>query len=109
MRPESVQASYTLRHRFFKLIVTSPISDLILIKFLINQLILSLFLEGDDDQGNEDVDEEEWKDDEVDYVEDGHLHPVAWQRSLVLRCRFNRVLQDPDHEQISNPATNKQC
>ena len=44
-------------------------------------------VERDDDQGNEDVDEEEWKDDEVDDVEDGHLGAVTLNRTLILVSR----------------------
>ena len=46
---------------------------LVFINFSILQLCLSLFLEGDDDQGHKDVDKEEWKDDEEDNVEDRHF------------------------------------
>ena len=45
--------------------------------------MFSLFLEGDDDEGHEDVDEEERKDDEVNDIKDGHLHPVSGLWSFV--------------------------
>lgn len=57
--------------------------------------LVPLFLEGDDDESNEDVDEEERKDDKVDDVEDGHLHPVAVARASVLLRHVYGVLQDP--------------
>jgi len=58
---------------------------------LINQFIFSLFLESDDDERNKNVDEEEWEDNEVDYVEDGHLHPVARQWTLIAMSGINRM------------------
>jgi len=62
-------------------------SDLVLVELVVDQLVLALLLERDDDKSDEDVDEEERKDDEVDNVEDGHLHAVARLRTVVLyRC-----------------------
>ena len=70
-------------------------ADLIFIQFLVNEFIFSLLLESDDDEGDEDVDEEEWKDDEVDDVKNGHVHAMAWLGAHVhLRC-FDGVPQDP--------------
>ena len=48
---------------------------LILINLRLLQLRLSLLLEGDDDQGHEDVDKEEGKDDKVDDIEQRHVDP----------------------------------
>ena len=42
---------------------------------VVGELGLPQLVECDNDQGNEDVDEEEGKDDEVDDVVDGHLCP----------------------------------
>ncbi len=70
-------------------------SHLILFQAALLHHLIPLFLEGDDDESHEDVDEEEWKDDKVDDVEDGHLHPVAVARTPVLFCHIYRVLQDP--------------
>ena len=53
-----------------------------------------MLLEGDDDEGDEDVDEEEGEDDEVDDVEDGHLDPVERDRSLVFVGHCHRLLED---------------
>jgi hypothetical protein len=50
-------------------------SRLIFIDLRLLELGLPLLLEGDDDQGHEDVDKEEGKDDEVNNVENGHLYP----------------------------------
>ena len=66
--------------------------DLILVD-VFSQFGFTEFVEGDDDQGDEDVDEEEGKDDEVDDVEDRHLGPVALDRTLVLVRRRHRVLE----------------
>ena len=59
---------------------------LILIQILVYELVLSLLLESDDDQGDEDVDEKEREDNEVDDVEDRHVHSVIWLGTLVLEC-----------------------
>jgi len=63
---------------------------------VIDEFIRSLLLERDDDERDEDVDEEEWKDDEVDDVEDGHLHAEVGLRTLVLVRRVHRVNQHPE-------------
>ena len=57
------------------------------------QLCFALLLEGDDDQGDEDVDEEEGEDDEVDDVEDGHLNAIERDWSLVFVCDCHRLLE----------------
>lgn len=68
--------------------------DLILIHFLILKFVFSLFLESDDDEGDEDVDEEEGKDNKVDDVKYRHLHSVAWLWSFVSVRGVNGVPQD---------------
>ena len=60
-------------------------SNLILIN-IICELSLSQLVEGDDNQGNEDVDKEEWKDNKVDDVVDGHLCSVPRVGTLVFVC-----------------------
>ena len=60
---------------------------------VICEFSLAELVEGDNDQGNEDVDEKEWKDDKVYNVEDGHLSPVPGVGSLVFVCRGHGVLQ----------------
>ena len=50
-------------------------------------------MEGDDDEGNKDVDEEEGEDDEVDDVEDGHLNAIERDWSLVFVCDCHRLLE----------------
>ena len=60
---------------------------------MVDQLVLALFLERDDDERDEDVDEEERKDNEVDDVEDGHLHAIAGLRAVVDDRRVHRVRQ----------------
>lgn len=51
---------------------------------VILQLGLSKLIEGDNDQGDEDVDEEEGEHNEEDNVEYGVLSSVPWNRTLVL-------------------------
>ena len=74
--------------------ILTSILHLILINLSLLQLCFALLLEGDDDQGDEDVDEEEGEDDEVDDVEDGHLDPVERDRSLVFVGHCHRLLED---------------
>jgi len=67
---------------------------LIFIDFTVLQFSFSLLLKRDDNQGHEDVDEEEWKDDEIDDVENGHFDTKVLDKALVLVCGRHRVLQD---------------
>ena len=68
-------------------------SDLVFVQFSILQLSLSLVLEGDNDESHENVDEEEGKDDEVDDVEDGHLHGDLVLGTVVLLGGSHGVLK----------------
>lgn len=72
----------------------SLVSHLILLQAALRHGLVSLLLEGDDDQSDEDVDKEEREDHKVDHVEDGHLYPVAWIGTLVFKGGVHRVLQD---------------
>lgn len=67
---------------------------LVLFQAALWQSFVSLLLEGDDYQGDEDVDEEEREDHKVDHIEDGHFYPVAWTGTLVFKGGIHRVLQD---------------
>jgi len=60
---------------------------------VVNQLVFALFLERNDNERDEDVDEEKREDDEVDDVEDGHLHAVPGLWTVVLDRRIHRVRQ----------------
>jgi len=51
---------------------------------VVDKFVGALFLKRDDDESHEDVDEEERKDDEIDDVEESHLHAMVGLRSLVL-------------------------
>ena len=64
---------------------------LVLVNFCFFQLRLSLLLEGDDNESDEDVDKEEREDDEVDDVKDGHLNAKEGNRSLVLESGGHRL------------------
>ena len=77
-------------------------SHLVLVEILVNEFVLALLLEGDDDQSHEDVDEEEGEDDEVDNVEDRHLHAEARRWTSVLKRGVHRVLQDTADIQRDN-------
>jgi len=68
-------------------------SDLVLIELVVDQLVLALLLERDDDESDEDVNEEEREHDEVDNVEDGHLHAVAGLRAVVHDRSVHRMRQ----------------
>lgn len=61
---------------------------------LLNHLV-TLLLEGDDDQSHEDVHKEEREDHKVNYVENRHLHSIPSARPHVLLCHIGGVLQDP--------------
>ena len=69
---------------------------LLVLVHVILQLRLPELVEGDDDQGHEDVDEEEGEDDEEDNVEDTLLRPVPGDGALVLVGRGHRVLEDSE-------------
>ena len=56
---------------------------LIFVDFCLLKLCFSLLLKGNDDQGHEDVYEKEWKNDEVNDVENGHFDTVNRYRPLV--------------------------
>ena len=56
-------------------------------------LLLSLGLEGDDDETDEDVDHEECDHDDVDEVEDGNHWSVVVYRSNVRCTRIYRLVQ----------------
>lgn len=73
-----------------------PGSYLIFLQTTLRHGFISLLLEGDNDQGHEDVDEKEGEDNKVDHVEDGHLDAVAGTGTLVLEGGVHRVLQDPE-------------
>jgi hypothetical protein len=62
--------------------------DLIFVDFAVLQFRLALLLEGDDNQGNEDVDEEEREHYEVNHVEYGHFDAkvLNWTLVFVRRC-----------------------
>ena len=66
---------------------------LILFQAALRQGLVSLLLEGNDDQSNKDVDKEEREDHKVDHIEDGHFYPVAWTWTLVFKGGIHRVLQ----------------
>lgn len=63
---------------------------------------VSLFLEGDDDESHEDVDEEEREDHKVNHVENRHLHSVPATRPQVLLCDIRGMLKDPESEKITS-------
>ena len=73
-------------------------NHLVLVELVVDQLVLALLLERDNDQRHEDVDEEEREDDEVDDVEDGHLHAVAGLRAVVFDRRVHRVSQHAEED-----------
>ena len=65
---------------------------MVLVNLPILELCLSLLLEGDDDEGHEDVDEEEGEDNEEDNVEYCHLSPVERTGPFILVCGAHGVL-----------------
>lgn len=63
-----------------------PSSYLVLVQLVVNEFVFALFLEGDDDQSDEDVDEEEWKNNEEDDVEKSHFLPIIGTWPLIDVC-----------------------
>lgn len=60
---------------------------LIFVNFSILKFCFTLFLEGNNNEGYEDVDEKERENDEVDDVKNGHLNPVMKDGTVILlRC-----------------------
>ena len=69
-------------------------AHLILVELAVLVGGLSLVLEGDDDETDEDVDHEEGEDDDVDDVEDGHVRTVVVHGTHVLGVRVDGHVQD---------------
>ena len=78
---------------------------LVLFQAALRQGFVALLLEGDDDQGDENVDKEEREDHKVDHIEDGHFYPVAWTGTLVFKGGIYRVLQDTARRAEHNTIT----
>jgi len=74
---------------------------LVLVYLVFDQLVLALLLERDDDESDEDVDKEERKYDEIDDVEDGHLHAESGLRTAVLVRGVNGMLQYSEHNEAT--------
>ena len=70
-------------------------SNLIFVEFTVFEFGFSLFTEGDDDETHEDVHHEEGDDDDVDDEEDGDLHPVIIDRTVVHSIGINSFVQEP--------------
>ena len=69
-------------------------AHLILVELAVLVGGLSLVLEGDDDETDEDVDHEEGENDDVDDVEDGHVRTVVVHGTHVLGVRVDGHVQD---------------
>ena len=67
---------------------------LILVQFAVLVGGLSLVLEGDDNETDEDVHHEEGDDDDVDEIEDGHDGPKAVDRTHVLSVGVDGDVQN---------------
>ena len=63
---------------------------------IILELSLAQLIEGDDDEGNKDVDEKEREDNKEHNVEDALLCPKPRNWSLILICGGHGVLEDGD-------------
>jgi len=74
---------------------------LVFVELVVDEFVLALLLEGDDDESDEDVDEEERKDDEVDDVEDCHVHAETRLRAAVFVCRVDRMLQNSANSNLN--------
>ena len=67
---------------------------LLVLVHVVLELRLAKLVEGDDDEGNKDIDKEEREDNEEDNVEDALFCPEPWYWSLVLICGGHGVLED---------------
>lgn len=93
------------RGSLFSVHRSPTLSHLILLQATLRHGLVSLLLEGDDDQSHEYVDEEEGEHHEVYHIKDGCLHAEAWVGALVLISGIHRVLQDPEKEEKINFTT----
>jgi hypothetical protein len=59
---------------------------------------LTLFLEGDNNESYEDVDEKERENDEVDYVENRHFDPIMKDGTVVFLCSGHGILKHSVNE-----------
>ena len=69
-------------------------SYLIFIDLRLFKFSLALLLESDNDQGDENVDKEKGKDDEVNDVKNGHFHSEEWYGPLIFKCSRHTLLQN---------------
>lgn len=81
----------------------------VLFQAALGQCLVSLLLEGDDDQSNKDVDKEEREDHKVDYIEDGHFYAVAWTGTLVFKGGIHWMLQHTARRVIYKVNTMQSC
>ena len=70
-------------------------TGLLVLVHIVLQLRLPKLIEGDDDEGNKDVDKEKGKNHKEDNVEDAVLGPVPGNGTLVFVGRRHRVLENP--------------
>lgn len=76
-------------HKFKKKIITY----LIFIDFSILKFGFTLFLESDDNKGNEYVNEEEWEHDEINNVEYGHFDAKISDWTSLFVCCCHGILK----------------
>ena len=69
-------------------------AGLLILIDVVLKLSLAELIEGDDDEGNKDINKEEREDNEEDNVEDALFCPEPGNRSLVLICGGHGVLED---------------
>ena len=69
-------------------------AGLLILIDVVLQLSLAKLIEGDDDEGNKDIDKEEREDNKEDDVEDALFCPEPGYWSLVLICGGHGVLED---------------
>ena len=74
----------------------SKIVSYLILVHVLGQLRLTQLVEGDDDQGHEDVDEEEGEDDEIDDIKDGHFRAKPGDRTLIF-VGGGHGIQEDDH------------
>lgn len=76
-------------------LLSFPEGYLVLVQLTVLVFLFPLLLEGDNDETHEDVHHEEGNDDDVDDEEDGDLHTIVVDGTLVFCVGVNGAVQQP--------------
>lgn len=73
---------------------------LVLVKLTVLEFLFSLCPESDNDKAHKDVHHEEGNDDDIDNEEDGDLHSVVVNGTLVFCIGINGLVEEPGIENV---------